>query len=168
MPEETIINPETPPQEGQIESPADIIAEMKANTVPKAKHEALQSDYNKLLKALANGEDVTVTQEAPVDINALRKELYVDENPNMTDLEMITKTLKLRQALIDNGEPDPFVPTGTRVPVEDSDYAAAQRVADVLQQCVDYADGDNSIFVNELQRRTMDIAPIKKAVKNRK
>ena len=90
----------------------------------------------------------------------LRTALYTDDVQQLTDLEMITKTLQLRQAIIDEGGVDPFVPQGNKFVAEDSDYATAEKVADVLQQCVDYADGDNAVFINELQRRTMDIAPI--------
>jgi hypothetical protein len=57
---------------------------------------------------------------------------------------------------MDEGGDDPFVPHGRKVVIEQSDYDAAERVADVLQQCIDYADGDNAVFVNEIQRRTVD------------
>lgn len=55
------------------------------------------------------------------------------------------------------GKPDPFLPVGNQIAPTDDDIAAAERVAKVLQECVDYADGDSAVFTNELQRRTIDI-----------
>jgi hypothetical protein len=39
----------------------------------------------------------------------------------------------------------------------DEDVRTAQKVADVLQECVDYAEGDSAVFTNELQRRLVDV-----------
>ena len=48
--------------------------------------------------------------------------------------------------------------TISRIP-DNSDYEAAQRVADALQSCVEVADGDSEIFTRELMRITNDVAP---------
>lgn len=165
MENENVINEIQEPNENL--SAVDIINDMRANTVSKDKYEKLESDHLKLLKALANGEDVNVDEPSKPDIAALRKELYTDEVEKLNDLQVIEKTLKLRQAIIDEGGVDPFVPQGRRTAPEESDFATAERVASVLQQCVDYADGDNSIFISELQRRTMDVSPIMPKKRNR-
>ena len=55
------------------------------------------------------------------------------------------------------GNPDPFLPVGKQILPTDEDVAAANRVADVLKECVDYAEGDSAVFTNELQRRLVDI-----------
>lgn len=156
MPDLEQITPEIEDQEDQ--SAADIITEIRANTVPKDKYERLAEENRKLMKALANGEQVEVVAPQTPDKAELRKALYTDEVQKLSDLEMVKKTLELRQAIIDEGGIDPFVPQGNKFIAEDSDYVTAEKVADVLQQCVDYANGDNAIFVNELQRRTMDVA----------
>ena len=39
-----------------------------------------------------------------------------------------------------------------------SDYEAAERVATVVRECIEYAKGDSAVFTNELQRRTVDTA----------
>lgn len=59
--------------------------------------------------------------------------------------------------LIESGNPDPFLPIGLRIAPTQEDIQAAERVADVLQQCLDYADGDNALFTAEFQRRTMNV-----------
>ena len=56
----------------------------------------------------------------------------------------------MRKALIAEGEADPFLPIGNQISPSDADVAAAQKVADILQDCVDYADGDSAVFTNEL------------------
>ena len=55
------------------------------------------------------------------------------------------------------GKPDPFLPVGSQILPDDADIAAANKVATVLQECVDYANGDSSVFTNELQRRLVDV-----------
>ena len=39
----------------------------------------------------------------------------------------------------------------------DDDIKTAEKVANVLQECVDYAEGDSAVFTNELQRRLVDV-----------
>ena len=51
------------------------------------------------------------------------------------------------------GELDPFVPIGNKIKPTDDDFAKADKVAAVLQECVDYADGDSNVFTDELKRR---------------
>ena len=148
----------------EIEQPQDdvdyveIIQQMKQTTVSKDKYDRLAEDNKKLMKALANGEQIEAEPVKGPDVDALRKDLFNVDSQH-TNLEFITKSLELRQALIDAGEKDPFLPWGQKITPDESDIATAERVADVLQQCVDYADGDNLVFTNELQRRMIDTAP---------
>lgn len=148
----------------EIEQPQDdvdyveIIQQMKQTTVSKDKYDRLAEDNKKLMKALANGEQIEAEPPKGPDVDALRKDLFNVDSQH-TNLEFITKSLELRQALIDAGEKDPFLPWGQKITPDESDIATAERVADVLQQCVDYADGDNLVFTNELQRRMIDTAP---------
>ena len=59
--------------------------------------------------------------------------------------------------MISEGKPDPFLPIGEQILPTDEDVAAANKVAAVLQECVDYAEGDSAVFTNELQRRLVDV-----------
>lgn len=98
-------------------------------------------------------------QEPPKpSIDELRKRLANGDQLN--NLEYVQTVLDLRNSLIEKGEQDPFVPQGTNVTPEATDWAAAQRVADAFQSCIDYADGDSEIFTTELMRITKDSAPI--------
>ena len=137
-----------------------VINDMKKNTVSKESYQKLKDENKKLLQSLVNGEQTQVEVEKP-DINKLRKELF-DEDSNIDNVNFISKALELRTALIENGKPDPFLPVGKRITPTDEDISAANRVATVLQECVDYAQGDSQAFTNELQRRTIDTAPIRR------
>lgn len=148
---EEIINEQTEVEQ----DPIDIIEDLRANTVSKAEFDKLKAQNNKLLNALAKGE--TIAQPAPkADKTALRKALYT-QGSTLNNLDYITKTLQLRKAIIDEGGVDPFVPNGAMIAPTQEDINAAKHLADTLQQCVDYAEGDSSVFTNELQRRTRDV-----------
>lgn len=136
------------------------IKELKENSVDRQKYDALKADNKRLVEALVNGQTIETNSKPPVDIQALRNELF--RNENQTNLQYVENALKLRNALIESGEPDPFIPQGSKVIATNEDISAAQRVADVLQECIDYAEGDSQVFTNELQRRTVDTMPRRK------
>ena len=131
------------------------INEMKKTTVPKEKYEKLAEENKRLLESLVAGEKIEPKEEEKIDVKALRKELYSGEC-ELNNLEYVDKTLKLRKALIDAGERDPFLPIGDKVDITSETIEKAETVAQVLQECVDFAEGDSGIFTAELQRRTKD------------
>jgi hypothetical protein len=138
----------------------DTIKNLKENSVDRSKYEALRADNKRLLDSIVNGQ--SVESQAPVNkpsIDELRKQVFKEDQSN---LDYVTHALELRDALIANGEPDPFLPYGKKIVPTDEDVAAAERVATVLRECVDYAEGDSQIFTNELQRRTVDTGPRRK------
>jgi hypothetical protein len=144
-------------QEQEEESAADIINELRANSVPKQKYDRIVEENRKLMRSLANGEQIEVKAPEKPDIAELDKALYTDDVQHLSDLEMISKTLELRKALIDETGEDIFIPVGKRFAPEDNDIAQAEKVADVFQQCVDAADGDSYKFVRLLDDRIMDV-----------
>lgn len=129
------------------------INDLKANSVPKDQYTKLKDENARLLKSIINGEEVEIPKTEVVDINALRQELFTTDN-TMSSLEYITKALKLRDALIEKGEPDPFLPIGENISATNEDIATANKVAAIFAECVEYADGDPAVFANELMRRT--------------
>ena len=136
------------------------INEIKANSVDKEMYLKLKEENKKLLNALVKGETIDTQVSKPkASVSDLRTKLFSGET-DLSNLDYIKTSLKLREALIEAGEADPFIPTGTKVVPEASDIEKAQHVADVLQECVDYAGDDSEIFTTELQRRTIDTAPM--------
>ena len=143
----------------------DQIKKLKENSVSKDDYNKLKADNKKLIDALANGTQLEGKVEPKIDavenINNLRNKLF-SKGTNLNNLEYCDTALQLREALIENGNRDPFLPFGHNVIATDSDIETANRVATVMRECIDYADGDSDIFTNELQRRTVDISIPKK------
>ena len=140
------------------------IKKLKENSVSKDDYDKLRLDNKRLIDALANGTQVDVVEPkvSAVDkINELRKKLF-SKGSNLNNLEYCKTAVELRDALIENGERDSFLPFGHNVVTTESDNETAERVASVLKECIDYADGDSDIFTNELQRRTVDVVIPKK------
>lgn len=134
--------------------------ELKQNSVDRSKYDQLRADNKRLLDSIVNGSTVEMPKaEVKPDINELRKAAFKEDQSN---LEYVTNALKLRSALIESGQPDPFLPCGEKTLPTDTDVATAERVASVLQECVDIAEGDTQIFTNELMRRTVDTGPIRR------
>lgn len=131
----------------------EAIKEMKANTVDKQVYLKLKEENKQLLNSLVNGESIDIKKEDPVDINDLRNKLFSTHKVDMTNLDYVSNALKLRDALMKEGQMDPFVPQGKKIHPTDEDFSKANKVASVLQECVDYADGDPMVFTDELKRR---------------
>lgn len=135
----------------------DTIADLKANSVSKDKYDQLMAEKKQLIEALKSGQQITeVVEEKPVNIDELRNELYGKPEQSMSNLEYVTKTLQLRNAIIEAGGDDPFMPNGSGYTYDKADAEKAAYVAQVFQECIDYADGDDQLFTQELMRRTKD------------
>lgn len=133
------------------------IKELKQNSVDRSKYEELRAENKKLLEAVVNGSSVETPKEEVVkSLDELRHDLFNGET-ELSNLEFIKGSLELRRQLIAEGKPDPFLPVGQQIQPTDFDISTAQKVADVLQECVDYSEGDSDVFTNELMRRTVDV-----------
>lgn len=136
----------------------EAIKKLKENTVSKEDYERVQEENKKLLQSLINGETIDPAEEEKPDIDALRKELFSEEC-ELNNLEYTSKALQLRTAIMEAGGIDPFLPYGKKIVPTEEDIETANRVAQVLQECVEYAEGDSAVFTNELQRRMIDTSP---------
>ena len=138
----------------------EAIQTLKQNSVDKAKYEALRLENKKLLDAVVNGqpgqEEQVVSKHSKEQIDDLRNDLF-NSPRELNNLEYITKAMELREALIENGEPDPFLPVGKQISPTRDDLEGAEKVAQVYKECIEYADGDSEVFTNELMRRTRDV-----------
>ena len=144
--------------ESQIDTNQDYISalnEMKKNTVSKEAYDKLREDNKKLLDTIVSGQSLEQTEvKQEVDVDALRKELFGKSRRDLSNLEYVDKALQLRKALMEKGEQDPFVmKAGRTSSPEAEDFKKGERVASFLQECVDIADGNDSVFDNEFQRR---------------
>lgn len=135
----------------------EALREMKEKTVPKEVYEQIKAENKKLLQSLINGETIegSAVPTNP-DVAELRKDLF-SRDGSLTNLEYAEKALQLRDILINEGKPDPFLPYGHHISPTNEDIEAANRVAKVLKECIDYAEGDSDLFTSELQRSMVDV-----------
>lgn len=129
----------------------EALNQLKQNSVDRSKYDELRADNKRLLQAVINGQTVEApVVEAKPDIQELRMALTQE---GQTNLEYITNALKLREAVMQEGGMDPFVPVGSQYNPTQTDYEKASRVAKVLQEMVDDSDGNPDVFLKEYQRR---------------
>ena len=144
---------------GNEEDYIDTIQKLKESTVSRDEYNKLVADNKKLIETLAQGGTLnTEKEEEKVDVDALRKELYSDD-VNLSACEYWEKTLKLRDEVMKQGAPDPFIPVGKNIAPTIEDVQKAENVEKAVRSCLEYADGDSEAFTNELQRITVDAMP---------
>ena len=136
------------------------IKELKEKSVDRSEYEKLRAENKKLIDTVVNGlpgqEEQVVVKHSKEQIDDLRNDLF-NSPRELNNLEFITKTMELREALMENGEPDPFLPVGKQISPTRDDIEGAEKVAQVYKECIDYAEGDSEVFTNELMRRTRDV-----------
>lgn len=134
------------------------IQKLRDSSIPKEEYNRLKEENKRLITTLASGGSLNgETPQAKEDINALRAKLFNSEN--LSNLDYCSTALELRDALMAEGKPDPFLPVGHEIVPSNNDRESAERVASALKECVDYAQGDADIFTDELQRRLVDSTP---------
>lgn len=160
--EEQILNNESGEQVVHNDSGIDYIStirEIRQNSVSREQYEKLQAENKELLDTLINGGQVEmIDPSSKPSIEDLRKELFSKEacDKGMTNLEFVEKSLALRNAIIDQGGMDPFLPVGRGIEITRDDYEAAEFTAQQFQECIDIAKGNSEVFTAELMRRTVD------------
>ena len=136
------------------------IKELKEKSVDRSEYDKLRAENKKLIDAVVNGqpgqEEPVISKHSKEQIDDLRNDLF-NSPRELNNLEYVTKAMELREALMENGEPDPFLPVGKQISPTRDDLEGAEKVAQVYKECIDYAEGDSEVFTNELMRRTRDV-----------
>lgn len=155
MTDEKLINETGAQVEDMTPDYLEAIKDLKQNSVNREDYEKLKAENKKLLNSIVNGQTVEVEAGPQYrDVDVIRDELFNHEHNN---LEYVKLALELRNTLIAKGEQDPFLPIGKQISPTREDVEKAEMVAQVYQECVDYAEGDSSLFTQELMRRTRDV-----------
>ena len=128
--------------------------EMKQNSVSRSEYEKLKADNKRLLDSIVNGTSENVDVWPKKSIEELRKNFMKE---GVSNLDYWKNALELRERLIEEGQPDPMIPTGVRVAANQMDYDGVEKLVSGIQHCIDYANGDSQLFTNELQRITRDV-----------
>ena len=131
----------------------EAIKEIKANSVCKDAYKKLQDENKKLLESLIAGETIEApktTVEEKVDLNALRKHLDEAESP----IDYCKTSLKLHEETLKQLGYNDYLPNGKKIRPTKEDEEKANLFIEQIKECIDYADGDDQLFIQELQRRT--------------
>lgn len=131
------------------------INDLKEKTVSREEYERIKNDNRELAKALINGTGANIPgitkPENKPDLDDLRKKLFTKKSKN--DLEYFTNLLALRDGVMADGQPDPFLPINREFRATAQDEADAERIATQIKEAIEYADGDPAVFSNDLRRR---------------
>ena len=71
-------------------------------------------------------------------------------------MQIAKDILALREAIIESGDQDPFLPNGKGAVITQQDITDAQAVADLLQYAVDNSNGDNAVFLAQFSSKLVD------------
>lgn len=136
----------------------DTINELKASTVSREAFERVKEENRTLLKSIVDGRpfETSSPEEAGPTIDELRNTLYGNKPKHMTDLEYVTGVLDLRDKLLEAEGVDHFIPSGKKYSPDYNDQYVAQRTYEGLRHCVEVANGDNDVFIQEITRITAD------------
>ena len=141
----------------------EAVNELKANSVSKADYEQLLEEKKKLTRQVLNSSPATdeepvarTREELEKENRYLRNELYLTDAPELTNLEYVEKTLKLRDNILELGGEDPFLPNGDYTVTED-DRVKATRTAEGLKAMVEEAEGNPTKFRMLYEERVRDI-----------
>ena len=153
-----------PEEQEDTVSLAKALKEARENSVSKAEYEKLKAENKKLVSEIINGEGAgngqkPAPEQQKASIEELREKLYGPKCSELSNLEYWKNTLALRDAVIEQGDPDPFLPIGTKISPTSEDVEKANNVADVVQQCIDEAEGNSEVFTALLQSRMNPDSP---------
>lgn len=141
-------------------SPEEILAEMKANMVPKEKLEEAESKYRKLFKEVANGVQ-HFGEEEPVKTEKEKYEDFKEGIVMLNDHKMskpvqhFAKLLEIDDYQREHGKRSIFEPSiGDRT--EDV-ISSADKAREVIQYALDNCNGSDEIFTAQLQNSLRDM-----------
>ena len=138
----------------------DAIRDLKANTVSKDRYNKLMEENKNLLNSLVNGESVAAAAPAQSELPPIQNLVDEMRGKHLSDIEFVEKALEFRERVLEETGEDCFVSKGHNITPTQESYIAAQRTADIYRECLDYANGDNKVFMNELMRRMPNDGPV--------
>ena len=144
-------------QENEYQYYIDAIKDYQNNYVPKTVVDKLRNENKQLVASLTNGEVIATANPQVSETKPIAQMIKEMKKPK-SSIELVEKALEFRERVLEETGEDCFVNCLSKhsIPTEQS-YISAQKTADIYRECLDYANGDNKLFINELQRRMPDI-----------
>lgn len=146
-----------PKQDETVSSLAKALREQRENSVSKEDFAKLKEENAELMKAIIDGSQVggkSETPEKPADLRTLAKELC---EGGLGNLEYAKRELKFREEYMKKYERDPFAPNNDKMTQDDVEQA--DKVAKIMQECIDEADGSETMFNALFQERIKNDSP---------
>ena len=143
----------------------DTIAELKKNSVSREEYDKIRNENKTLLENLVNGRtlDAAAEEDSPTPtIQELSNKISGEGHEDLLDLDFITSLCNLRDALMERDGVDYAAPTGSQYSADYNDKMSSQKVHDAFRHCIEVADGDNEVFIQEITRITNDIGAMRK------
>lgn len=139
---------------------AEELKKVKQNSVSKEEYDRLVQRNKQLseryLDSLDEQNNKAKSEEPKPDVQKMRDELFGDNRKEMTNLEYMDKVVKFRDAAIESGERDPFLPTGGQDKDSLEAHNTAEKVANGLKQMIKDANGSPEAFNALYQARVDD------------
>lgn len=129
----------------------DAINELKRNSVPVEEYKRLQLENQQLLNTLVNGGTIDEGKVSEPEIKD--EQLIKDLTTNPSNLAVWKASLELRKRAIQRGEVDPYLPSSSKYAPTENDISGVERVVKAIEECIERADGDATVFDAELKRR---------------
>lgn len=134
------------------------INELKSTTVSRDTYNKLKAENKQLLNSLVSGSIpdglVPTSTEKKPTIEELRAKIASDKFSSPIEYAQIA--LDLRSAVMEEGGEDPFCSFSTRGQITHQEREDMAQVAELLDGCMELADGDSGIFMAQLQRHLVD------------
>lgn len=142
--------------------------ELQKNSISKDEYNKLMEENSQLKTLIIDGQHPTKTDEAekPKDLEEMKKAW---QNPNLNNLEYCEKMLDYRDELIKQGHKDPFLPSGhDHTNTSEDDIKSANKVASVMRECIEEANGNSQVFTAVLNSRMVDDRALLNAINKKR
>lgn len=137
----------------------DAIKELRETSVSRQEYDKVREENRTLLQAIVSGEtlkDASTDAPQTVDCEKLREDLYGSDKDKLNDYEYLTKTLQLRNELLEKTGVDYFATSSPYVQPSAEALEQAQCFAEAIEHSAEYSQGDNAVFINEMNRLMVD------------
>lgn len=150
-------NENQPEEQNSNQHYIEAINNLKATTVSKTKYDKLVEENKNLVNSLVNGEytavNAPVAEKKSIDDIMTEQAKCAKKNDVIGYME---SALEFRDRILEETGEDVFMSRGANINPTQESYISAQKTADIYRECLDYANGNGQVFINELQRRMVD------------
>lgn len=148
--------PESNTAQNYIDAMQDLRSRLD-NSVPRELYEKAIDENRLLANAYANGLSMPTGDESEERRSSRDICKYILENKGkLNSLETVKAITDYRDAVLFETGEDVFVSKGHHINPSNGAFESSEKTANIYRECIDYANGDNQLFVQEVQRRMVE------------